>query len=32
MVETYDELLGKIILVGLTFYSADNVFIVQKQI
>ena len=27
MIETYDELLGKTILAGLTYYSANNVFV-----
>ena len=32
MIETYDELLGKTILAGLTYYSANNVFVEQKQV
>ena len=32
MIETFDELLGKTILVGLTYFSADNKFVEQKQL
>lgn len=28
---TYDELLGKVLLVGITFYTQDNEYIEQKQ-
>lgn len=28
---TFSDLIGKTILIGLTYYTADNVFIEQKQ-
>ena len=28
---TFDELIGKVLLVGITYYTHDNVFIEQKQ-
>lgn len=28
---TFDDLLGKVVLVGLTYYTHDNVFIEQRQ-
>ena len=32
MINSYDELLGKTVLAGLTYYSANNELIEQKQV
>ncbi len=28
---SFDDLMGKVLLVGLTYYTHDNVFIEQRQ-
>lgn len=32
MPESYDELMGKVLLIGLSYYSQDGEFIEDKQL